>query len=247
MQLVAVEAGVILNERVNAIPFENIPVDDVVFDVVAVVQNKREIHDQSGEVAIRIVTIRVVGGKAVVSPELVLVEPIDDDATTGALRVGGVVFVPSHGVELLLVDGVRIKRDVNDGIWIVRILVSLFAAMEQNCQPKNEECGNCPFHVAKIMFFSYFCGRINHGVMKKWLYILIIGVMMLFASSCASNRSSRAIRKAEREMKKQSRREKKEYERAKTAHYKHQAPKTKKMIKEDQRRARRLNRHFRRL
>lgn len=53
------------------------------------------------------------------------------------------------------------------------------------------------------------------------------------------------MRKAERMMEKQERQAKKEYEDAKTAHYKHQAPKTKKMIREDRRRARRLNRNLR--
>ena len=38
----------------------------------------------------------------------------------------------------------------------------------------------------------------------------------------------------------------KEYERAKTRHYEQQAPKTKKMMKEDRKRARELNRHLER-
>jgi len=47
-------------------------------------------------------------------------------------------------------------------------------------------------------------------------------------------------------MEKQASEAEKEYEKAKTAHYKHQAPKTKKMMREDRKRARQLNRHFRR-
>ncbi len=82
--------------------------------------------------------------------------------------------------------------------------------------------------------------------MKKRSYILIIGVICFLLTSCAANRSSRAIRKAERMMRKQAAQAQKEYEAAKTAHFKHQAPKTKKMIKEDRKRARQLNRHFRR-
>ena len=70
--------------------------------------------------------------------------------------------------------------------------------------------------------------------------------MLLITTSCYTNRSSRAIRKAERMMAKQEAQAQKDYEDAKTAHYKHQAPKTKKMIREDRRRARRLNRHLRR-
>ena len=70
-------------------------------------------------------------------------------------------------------------------------------------------------------------------------------VLLLLSVSCASNRSSRAIRKAERMMAKQEARAEKDYEKALDAHYKHQAPKTKKMMREDRRRARRLNRHLR--
>ena len=71
-------------------------------------------------------------------------------------------------------------------------------------------------------------------------------LLLLLSGSCASNRSSRAIRKAERMMAKQESQAEKGYEKALTEHYKHQAPKTKKMIREDRRRARRLNRHLRR-
>ncbi|MBR6878775.1 MAG: hypothetical protein IKM95_05255 [Bacteroidales bacterium] len=81
--------------------------------------------------------------------------------------------------------------------------------------------------------------------MKKWSYILI-GVILLALSSCAGHRSSRAMRKAERMMEKQEAEARKEYERAKTRHYEQQAPKTKKMMKEDRKRARELNRHLER-
>ena len=73
---------------------------------------------------------------------------------------------------------------------------------------------------------------------------LISLVLLLFSVSCA-DRSSRAIRKAERMMAKQEAQAEKDYEKAMDAHYSRQAPKTKKMIREDRRRARRLNRHLR--
>ena len=76
--------------------------------------------------------------------------------------------------------------------------------------------------------------------------VFSLGLLLLFSSSCASNRSSRAMRKAERMMAKQEAQAEKDYEHAVDAHYKRQAPKTKKMIREDRRRARRLNRHLRR-
>ena len=80
--------------------------------------------------------------------------------------------------------------------------------------------------------------------MKKTA-ILWVMLILLLSVSCASNRSSRAIRKAERMMAKQEAQAEKDYEKALDKHYKHQAPKTKKMIREDRRRARRLNRHLR--
>lgn len=79
--------------------------------------------------------------------------------------------------------------------------------------------------------------------MKKGKAIWIAGLLLMLSVSCAS-RSSRAMRKAERMMAKQEAQAQKEYENAKTAHFERQAPKTKKMIREDRRRARRLNRHL---
>ncbi len=76
--------------------------------------------------------------------------------------------------------------------------------------------------------------------------IILIGVMLLLGCSCASNRSTRAMRRAERMMERQAKESQREYEKAKAAHYDHQAPKTKKMMREDRRRARRLNRQLRR-
>ncbi len=80
--------------------------------------------------------------------------------------------------------------------------------------------------------------------MKKLVYFFFV-FLLLPVTSCATSRSSRAMRKAERMMERQAAEAKKEYKQAKTVHYKHQAPKTKKMIREDRRRARQLNRHFR--
>lgn len=75
--------------------------------------------------------------------------------------------------------------------------------------------------------------------------LAVLSLVLLLLASCASNRSGRAIRKAERMMARQEAQAEKDYEKAVDAHYKRQAPKTKKMIREDRRRARRLNRHLR--
>jgi Flp pilus assembly protein TadB len=82
--------------------------------------------------------------------------------------------------------------------------------------------------------------------MRKKMAIAVLGVSLLMLASCVSSRSSRAMRRAERMMEKQERQAQKDYKKAKEAHYEHQAPKTKQMMKEDKKRARELNRHLRR-
>jgi len=79
---------------------------------------------------------------------------------------------------------------------------------------------------------------------KTTLVVLVLSLFLLL-TSCAANRPSRAMRKAERQMEQQEKQSKKQYEQAKTAHYKHQAKKTKKMIRQDQRRAEKMRRHQR--
>ena len=85
----------------------------------------------------------------------------------------------------------------------------------------------------------------NAATMFKRLLSVMLMAILLTAASCA-NRPTRAMRKAERMMAQQEAQAEKDYAQAKAAHYKRQAPKTKKMMRDDQRRARRLNRGFRR-
>jgi hypothetical protein len=79
---------------------------------------------------------------------------------------------------------------------------------------------------------------------KKALVVLFL-FSLLLAVSCA-DRPTKAMRKAERRMEQQANQARKDYDKAKSGHYKRQAPKTRKMIREDRRRARRLNRSLRR-
>ena len=53
------------------------------------------------------------------------------------------------------------------------------------------------------------------------------------------------MRKAERQMEKVEKKSDKQYKQAKSAHYKHQANKTKRMMKKDACRARRMRNHQR--
>lgn len=139
MQLGAVVAGVVLDQGIDAIALEDVPVDNVVLDVVAVVNDKGEIDHQSGAVALAVAAgVGVVGRQTVVGPELVLVKPIDDDASAGALWVRGVVFVAAHRVEFLLVDGVRVNGEVNNGVRIVGVLRDSLAAVEGHSGQKEQ-------------------------------------------------------------------------------------------------------------
>ena len=81
--------------------------------------------------------------------------------------------------------------------------------------------------------------------MKKGkLAILCMLALLLLFGSCASSGSS-AMRKAERQMARTEKRSAKQYDKAKSAHYKHQSKKTKRMMKQDQRRSEHMRRHHR--
>ena len=81
--------------------------------------------------------------------------------------------------------------------------------------------------------------------MKKGkLAILFMLALLLLFGSCASSGSS-AMRKAERQMERTAKRSAKQYDKAKSAHYKHQAKKTKRMMKQDKRRAERIRKGHR--
>ena len=86
----------------------------------------------------------------------------------------------------------------------------------------------------------------NWKAMKNRISVIscLLALVLLFGS-CASSRSSRAMRKAERQMEKMEKESAKKYDRAKTAHYKRQARKTKRMIQRDKRHAERMRRRQR--
>lgn len=129
--MVSVEAGVVLDQWEDAISFEEVAVDDVVLDAVAVVHDKGEVHHQSCEVAIFIAAVRVVRRDPVVGPELVLVQTVDDDSSAGAVGIGSVVFVAAHCVQLLFVDAVGIHDEIDDGVGVVGVDQRVFAAREE--------------------------------------------------------------------------------------------------------------------
>jgi len=78
--------------------------------------------------------VGLVGWQAVVGKELVLREPIYDDASACAFRVGGVVFVAAYDIEFVLVDAVGVDGEVDDARGVVRVDHRFLAAAdEQHC------------------------------------------------------------------------------------------------------------------
>lgn len=119
----------VLEQRIDASTLDDIAVDDVVFDVVAVVHHKGEVHHQPCAVALAVAAgVRLVGRKPVVNLELRLRESIHDEAAAGALRIRGEIHVTAHHVQVVVLDGVRVNRDVDDGVRRVRMDHRLLAA-----------------------------------------------------------------------------------------------------------------------
>jgi hypothetical protein len=79
----------VLNQWVNAVSLEEVTINNIVFDFVAVINHEREINHQTSKIPIVIMAVGIVRGKPVVSPEFVFRKPIYNDAPAGTHRVGG--------------------------------------------------------------------------------------------------------------------------------------------------------------
>ena len=141
----------VLDEGIDALSLEDVTINNIVFDVVAIVQHKRQINDQSGAVAIAVAAgIGVIGRQTVISPEFVLIQPVNNDAATGAHRVGGVILESSHGVEFILMECVRVNGEIDDAVGVIGVLVNLSAALHQGGGQQSQNDGDLVFHGAKI-------------------------------------------------------------------------------------------------
>lgn len=87
----------------------------------------------------------------------------------------------------------------------------------------------------------YFCTENKLDMKRKNAIIVLLLSLFLVLGSCASNKS-RAMRNAERQLEQQEKESQRQYDKAKSAHYKHQAKKTKKMMRQDKRRAEKMRR-----
>ena len=92
-----------------------------------------------------------------------------------------------------------------------------------------------------VMFAKSKC--VNMKVRIK--FVICVFSLMLMLCSCASHKSSKAMRKAERQMEQVEKRSGKQYKKMKSTHFNHQAPKTKKMMRQDRRHARQMRKHRR--
>ena len=131
MYLVPIEAGMVLDQWINAVTLKEVAIDDVVPDVVAVVYHIGEVDNQTGEVSVFITTIWIVWGEPVVSPEFILRKAVHDNTSTGTHRVGGQKGVSAHHPQVIVVDLVEVDGDIDDGIGVVRVLVDVPATIQQ--------------------------------------------------------------------------------------------------------------------
>ncbi len=267
-QLAPVVSGVILYERIGIFGGERgyhskfltnnqLPIQDVVVGVVAIVHDKREIHHKALGVALAVgASVRIVGRKAVVGEKLGLALAIDDDASACAFHLRAQVDPATDHIKLLILERVRVDGEAEGRrrpVWVFRIAVAAVQG-EQQGDSEQQWIGFAFHHGIETFFFrktyvlpenSYFCPPKSEAMKRKPHVVCILLSLILLLGSCASNRSSRAIRKAERQMEKMEKQSEKNYKKAKDAHYKHQAKKTKKMIKKDKRHAERMRRRQR--
>ena len=103
----------VLEKGIDAFALEEVAVEDVVFDVVAVVHHKGDIDHQSGAVALTVATgVRLVGRETVIHPEFGLGESVGDEAAAGRVFVmrSSLLTGSSEIVPGLLSDLLRRQR-----------------------------------------------------------------------------------------------------------------------------------------
>ena len=130
----------VLDERINR-PFvgreegyhiwlcnNDLPIEDVIVGVVAMVHHKGEIHHKACGVPVAVgASIRLVGRQTVVGQKLIFILAIDDDATTGAFHLGSDVNPSTDEVNLLVLNGIWINREPKRcrwPVWVLRILLT---------------------------------------------------------------------------------------------------------------------------
>lgn len=130
----------VLEQGIDAFALEEVAVDDVVLDVVAVVHHKGEIDDQSGAFFLAVAAgVRLVGRQTVIRPELGLREAIHDEASAGAALVGGEIHETAHRPQVVIMPVAQGDGDVVDGIGRIGVDQRLLAARESQGQEQQQE------------------------------------------------------------------------------------------------------------
>ena len=172
-----VEAGVVLEKGIDAFALEEVAVEDVVFDAVAVVHHKGDIDHQSGAVALTVATgVWLVGRETVIHPEFGLGETVGDEAAAGGVLLRLEIHEAAHETEVVVLGLLKVDGDVEDGVGRVGMHQSLLAAHESEGQEEEEgkefSHGDAfsPHNVTRraklfvfsenlgvFLFFCYFC------------------------------------------------------------------------------------------
>ena len=102
MQFSTIVGVMVIKERENALTHEYLSVQDVVIDHVAAVHHKQAINDQSRADAILATGIGLIGWEAVISPELVLGDAVNDESTAVALAIGSQIHESPRIVQVVV-------------------------------------------------------------------------------------------------------------------------------------------------
>ena len=91
---------------------DDLSIQNVIVCIVATVDHEREVHHQSGGVAVAVgAGVGFVGREAVVGEKLVSALSVDDDASAGTLNFGGDISPSADEIEVVVLLRVGINRD----------------------------------------------------------------------------------------------------------------------------------------
>ena len=115
---------------------DDLSIQDIVVCVVAMVDDKGEIHNHSRGVALTVgAGVRFVGRHTVVCQKLCVAHSVDDDASAGAFHVGGDVEPTAHEVQLLVLHGVGVNGNRCRQDRPIGILGTGRASMDERLEP----------------------------------------------------------------------------------------------------------------
>lgn len=130
----------VLNQRINhgavggevgnhvRLSDDELPVQDVVVGIIAAIDDEREVHHKTSGIAVAVgAGIGLVGRHAVVSQELGIALPIDDNTSAGAFHLRGDVKPAADEIQIMILIGVGIYRNrvrQNRPIGVLRVFLA---------------------------------------------------------------------------------------------------------------------------